>query len=196
MAEGFNQALFTAASIAAGDRVLDIGCGTGQTTLLAAEQAVRGQVTGVDLSDSMLAMARVDAAERKLANIEFLHADAQVHPFPEAGFDVAISRSALMLCRDRTPTVTTLGRPLRCTLYATVVASTVRCQLPQRRNAYPYAAQRSRLHRGQRRLGRGAHPARQGRRRRGRLPLQHGPSPVQPRGRRLVTASRRQNASG
>lgn len=113
MAEGFNQALFTAASITAGDRVLDIGCGTGQTTLLAAEQAVHGQVVGVDLSDSMLARARADAAERRLANIEFLRADAQAHPFPEAGFDVAISRSALMLFADLAAGFSNIARSLR-----------------------------------------------------------------------------------
>jgi len=113
MAEGFNEALFAAASIGAGDRVLDIGCGTGQTTLLAAEQAVRGQVVGVDLSDSMLARARADAAERGLANVEFVRADAQVHLFPEAGFDVAISRSALMLFADPAAGFGNLARSLR-----------------------------------------------------------------------------------
>ncbi|OXM54221.1 class I SAM-dependent methyltransferase [Amycolatopsis alba] len=113
MAEGFNQALFAAASIGARDRVLDIGCGTGQTTLLAAGQAVSGQVVGVDLSDSMLAKARADAAERGQANVEFIQADAQVHPFPEDGFDVVISRSALMLFEDLAGGFGNIARSLR-----------------------------------------------------------------------------------
>ncbi|ONF70229.1 class I SAM-dependent methyltransferase [Amycolatopsis keratiniphila] len=113
IAEGFNQALFAAAVIGERDRVLDVGCGTGQTSLLAAERAVRGRVTGVDLSDSMLAQAREDASERQLANIEFVRADAQVHPFPAAGFDVVISRSALMLFVDLDAGFRNIARSLR-----------------------------------------------------------------------------------
>src|SRR5690349_22478622 len=88
----FNDDLFRAAAIAPDDRVLDVGCGTGHVTLLAARRASRGHVVGIDLSAPMLERARADAAAQDLANVRFEQGDAQVHPFPDRGFDVALSR--------------------------------------------------------------------------------------------------------
>ena len=67
---------------APGERVLDIGCGTGVTTVPYA-QAVgpSGHVTGADISRPMLDAARRRVEEHGLANVELLLADAQVHPF-------------------------------------------------------------------------------------------------------------------
>ncbi|SFW43515.1 class I SAM-dependent methyltransferase [Amycolatopsis australiensis] len=78
------------------DRVLDIGCGNGQLTRLAAARA--RSATGVDLSGPMLATARERAAE--VPNVRFEQGDAQVHPFPEGGFDVALSRFGVMFFAD------------------------------------------------------------------------------------------------
>src|SRR4026208_1508483 len=80
------------ARIAPADRVLDIGCGSGQSTRDAARLARDGSVLGVDLSESMLAEARRRARTEGLTNVEFLRADAQVHAFDTATFDLAISR--------------------------------------------------------------------------------------------------------
>ncbi len=113
MAEGFNDALFSAAAIRETDRVLDIGCGTGQTTLLAARAAVSGHVVGIDLSRQLLERARGEAAKDGLGNIEFIQGDAQVHPFPAASFDVAISRAALMLFGDLAEGFANIARSLR-----------------------------------------------------------------------------------
>lgn len=55
---GFNEPLLTAAAIEEGDRVLDIGCGAGSTTRLAARRARSGRALGLDLSAPMLARAR------------------------------------------------------------------------------------------------------------------------------------------
>ncbi|MEQ0563863.1 class I SAM-dependent methyltransferase [Amycolatopsis sp. NEAU-NG30] len=78
------------------DRVLDIGCGNGQLTRLAAARA--RSATGVDLSGPMLATARARAAE--VPNVTFEQGDAQVHPFPEGGFDLAVSRFGVMFFAD------------------------------------------------------------------------------------------------
>ncbi|MCG5211929.1 class I SAM-dependent methyltransferase [Streptosporangium sp. KLBMP 9127] len=100
MLDGFNDALFDAAAIQPGDRVLDVGCGTGRTTLLAAGRAAGGSVLGVDLSGPMLARAGADAAAQGVTNAVFERGDAQVHPFPDGGFDVAISRGGVMFFAD------------------------------------------------------------------------------------------------
>jgi SAM-dependent methyltransferase len=81
-----------AAAICHSDRVLDVGCGTGQATRDVARVAVDGFALGVDLSSQMIALARETAATEGLDNVEFRHADAQIHPFERAAFDVVISR--------------------------------------------------------------------------------------------------------
>jgi SAM-dependent methyltransferase len=89
-----------AAGIAAGERVLDIGCGTGETTRAAARAAGAGSALGVDLSARMLEVARKLAEREGVANAIFLQADAQVHPFTPQQFDVAISRTGAMFFGD------------------------------------------------------------------------------------------------
>jgi SAM-dependent methyltransferase len=78
------------------DRVLDIGCGTGQSTRDAARAAVAGSALGVDLSERMLEHARRLSAGEGLRNVTFLQADAQVHRFAAAHFDLCISRFGAM----------------------------------------------------------------------------------------------------
>ncbi|WP_327251052.1 class I SAM-dependent methyltransferase [Streptomyces sp. NBC_01244] len=92
--------LLAAAGMSATDQVLDIGCGTGQTTRDAALRASGGRALGVDLSAAMLRVARQRAAAEGLHNAEFVQADAQVHPFPAAAFDVAVSRTGTMFFAD------------------------------------------------------------------------------------------------
>jgi SAM-dependent methyltransferase len=113
MAGGFTERLLTAAAIEATDQVLDIGCGNGQTTRRAARQASRGLVVGVDLSTAMLDRARRDAADEGLANVQFERGDAQVHSFPPAAFDVAISRFGVMFFDDPVAAFTNIGRALQ-----------------------------------------------------------------------------------
>lgn len=113
MAEPANEHLFAGAGIAESDRVLDIGCGTGQTTRIAARHARRGQVAGIDLSAPMLELARRIAAEESLANITFERGDAQVHPFPSGRFDVAISRAGVMFFDDPVAAFANIRRSLR-----------------------------------------------------------------------------------
>jgi SAM-dependent methyltransferase len=94
------DALFAAADVQATDHVLDVGCGTGDTTRAAARRAVDGDALGVDLSTEMLARARERAAEEGLTNVAFAQADAQVEPFLDDRFDVVISRFGVMFFAD------------------------------------------------------------------------------------------------
>src|SRR5688500_11045593 len=93
---GYHQSLLELAAIRRNETVLDIGCGTGQTTRDAARLASAGSAVGVDLSSAMLDVARARAEQAGLANVSFLQADAQVHRFEPATFDVAISRTGTM----------------------------------------------------------------------------------------------------
>jgi ubiquinone/menaquinone biosynthesis C-methylase UbiE len=92
-----NAHLLGAAAIDERDRVLDIGCGNGQSTWVATTKAARGYAVGVDLSSPMLERARATAATERIGNVRFERADAQVHPFEAGGFEVAISRGGIML---------------------------------------------------------------------------------------------------
>ncbi|MFI5767440.1 class I SAM-dependent methyltransferase [Streptomyces sp. NPDC051658] len=110
---GFNEPLLAAAEIAERDRVLDIGCGAGCTTRLAARRAGGGRASGLDLSAPMLARARESARHEALGNVTFEQADAQVHPFGPGTFDVAISRFGVMFFADPVAAFTNIGRALR-----------------------------------------------------------------------------------
>lgn len=82
--------------VRADDRVLDIGCGTGRTTRDAARSAGEGSALGVDVSASMIERARELARAERVDNVAFEQGDAQVHRFPEGGFDLAVSRFGTM----------------------------------------------------------------------------------------------------
>lgn len=92
--------MFARAAIAPAERVLDIGCGSGSTTCVAAEAAAEGSALGLDLSAAMLALARRRASAQGLANVEFEQGDAQVYPLEPGGFDLAISRFGCMFFAD------------------------------------------------------------------------------------------------
>ena len=109
----YHRRLLAAATIGDGDRVLDIGCGTGQSTLLAARAATKGSALGVDLSSLMLAYARRRAADEGIENASFEQADAQIHPFETAAFDVAISNTGATFFGDLIAGFTNIGRALR-----------------------------------------------------------------------------------
>ena len=110
---GHDAAFQAAAAIQLTDRVLDVGCGTGQNTRDAALAARSGSALGVDLSAPMLEEARRRADAAGLTNCSFLQADAQIHPFEPASFDVAICRTAAMFFADRVAALANIGRALR-----------------------------------------------------------------------------------
>jgi SAM-dependent methyltransferase len=110
---GHDRPFQDAAAIQPTDRVLDVGCGTGQNTRDAARIARSGAALGVDLSAAMLDQARRIAEAEGLTNASFLQADAQIHPFEPASFDVAICRTSAMFFADIVAALTNIGRALR-----------------------------------------------------------------------------------
>jgi len=110
---GYHDRLLHAAAIGRADRVLDIGCGTGQVTRDAARAAAEGRAFGVDLSGEMISVARRLAGERNIANATFEQADAQIYPFPTDSFDVAISRTGTMFFADPAAAVANIARAVR-----------------------------------------------------------------------------------
>ncbi len=109
----YHQHLRAAADVRPADRVLDIGCGTGQTTREAARAAATGSALGIDISAARLARARRLARAEGLRNISFVQADAQTHRFPPGRFDLAISRFGTMFFADPVAAFTNIGRALR-----------------------------------------------------------------------------------
>jgi SAM-dependent methyltransferase len=98
--------------IASGERVLDVGCGTGDTTVeLARRVGPRGAVTGIDLSAPMLASARKRAAG--IGNVTFQPADAQTTRFAAGYFDVCFSRFGVMFFVDPVAAFTNMHSALR-----------------------------------------------------------------------------------
>ena len=101
--------LLAAAEIAPGDRVLDVGCGTGPTTRRAAELvAPHGRVVGADVSDEMIAAAAARSGDDG-APIEWVVADAATWR-PEDPFDVVISRFGVMFFDDPPAAFANLAR--------------------------------------------------------------------------------------
>lgn len=97
----FHEALLDAAGLAPGQRVLDVGCGFGATTLDAATLvAPGGSAVGIDNSPEMLRRARRRLCVAALDNVELVEGDAQTHRFEPGSFDVLISAFGLMFFDD------------------------------------------------------------------------------------------------
>lgn len=92
--------LVDAAAANAAGALLDVGCGTGSTTLAAARRVGRNaRCIGVDISTPMIALAR-QRAQREDSKASFVLADAQVHKFEAAAFDTIVSRFGVMFFDD------------------------------------------------------------------------------------------------
>ena len=111
--EVFDPFLVEAANVRPDHLVLDVGCGTGATSRALARSASSGAVVGVDLSSGMLAMAADAARRAELTNVEFLQADAQVHPFAVGSFDTVVSRLGCMFFGDPAAAFTNIARSMR-----------------------------------------------------------------------------------
>jgi SAM-dependent methyltransferase len=106
--------LLAAAQAMPGERVLDVGCGTGVTTEpYAVAVGPQGHVTGVDISRPMLDAARTRIAARGLDNVTLLLADAQVYPFEAGSCDLLTSRMGVMFFADPAAAFANMRRALR-----------------------------------------------------------------------------------
>ena len=93
---------FSLGSLQAGERVLDIGCGAGMDSLVAAQMVgPEGSVTGIDMTPEMLAKARQAAEELDAGNVAYLECEAERMPFADGSFDVVISNGVIDLIPDK-----------------------------------------------------------------------------------------------
>ena len=96
------DAAMEALALQPGDRVLDVGCGCGHSSLaLARAVGGTGQVTGIDVSRPMLDVARRRVPEGMESQLEFLEADAQSCSFETEAFDAVYSRFGVMFFENR-----------------------------------------------------------------------------------------------
>ncbi|HEY3744151.1 MAG TPA: class I SAM-dependent methyltransferase [Bryobacteraceae bacterium] len=104
-----SEVLCDAVPIYAGERVLDIGCGSGNTATAAARR--RAVVTGVDPVEKLLAAAQARAAFENL-EIDWHHGSAEDLPFADAAFDVALSTYGMIFSTDPSKAVAEAARVL------------------------------------------------------------------------------------
>ena len=90
------------AGLKAGERVLDLGSGGGIDCFLASQQVgPEGHVTGLDMTDDMLNLARKNQANLGITNVEFLKGEIENMPLPDANVDVVISNCVVCLSPDK-----------------------------------------------------------------------------------------------
>jgi SAM-dependent methyltransferase len=106
----YQPALLAAAALTAGERALDVGCGSGKVAIDLVAAAPDSAAIGVDLSSAQLEVARRRAGDLP---VTFLHADAQVHPFEPESFDLVVSRTGSMFFADPAAAFANLARATR-----------------------------------------------------------------------------------
>ena len=105
---------FSLGALRPDDDVLDIGCGAGMDTLVAAQMVgAGGTVTGIDMTPAMVAKARRSVAETGLANVTIVEGSAEELPFESASFDVVISNGVIDLIPDKDAVFSEIARVLR-----------------------------------------------------------------------------------
>jgi SAM-dependent methyltransferase len=106
--------LLDRAALKPGQGVLDLGCGTGASTIRAAGiVGPQGCAEGVDISTVMLDRARIRAYDSHATNVAFTLADAQTHRFSPAEFDIMISRFGMMFFNDPVAAFANIARAIR-----------------------------------------------------------------------------------
>lgn len=99
--ERVNDLLLARSAVRPGEKVLEVGCGTGAATVPLAEAVGEtGEVVGIDISEPMLTAARQRISQRDQRNISLLHGDAQVYSFPPDHYDLIASRFGVMFFAD------------------------------------------------------------------------------------------------
>lgn len=108
-----SEAIFPSLPVRQGDRVLDVGCGFGDTAIkLARLVGPEGEVIGIDCCDAFLDMARKDVEAEGLSNIRFLRGDAEV-ALPENQFDFVFSRFGTMFFANPVAGLRNMRKALR-----------------------------------------------------------------------------------
>jgi SAM-dependent methyltransferase len=114
MGAAVTEAVVEAARLAAGMRVLDVACGSGEPSIsMAARLAGTGVVTGVDLAEGPLEVARGRARARGLENVEYRLGNVHALEFADASFDRVTSRLGVMFFSDLAGAIGEIHRVLR-----------------------------------------------------------------------------------
>ena len=123
---------FTLGPIQEGETVLDIGCGTGVDTLIAAIMVgPEGKVVGIDMVPEMLERAMKNLNETILSNITFQPASAENLPFPDESFDVVISNGVFNLIPDKVKALSEVLRVLKRSGRLMIADQILTGQLPE-----------------------------------------------------------------
>jgi arsenite methyltransferase len=102
------------ADLAPGDVVLDLGSGAGIDVILSARRVgPTGKAYGLDMTDEMLDLARANAAEAGVGNVELLKGHIEAIPLPDAAVDVVISNCVINLSSDKATVLREVSRVLR-----------------------------------------------------------------------------------
>jgi arsenite methyltransferase len=105
---------FSMGRLLPGERVLDIGCGTGTHTLIAARQVgPSGHVTAIDMTEAMIARTRAGAEELGLSNVDARLGFVEALPLADESRDVVISNGVVNLCPDKEAVMKEIVRVLR-----------------------------------------------------------------------------------
>lgn len=102
------------AGLSPGEAVADLGCGAGIDTLLAAgEVGPSGRAVGLDILPAMVKRAQGLAADADVDNVEFIEAEIEANPLPDASVDVIVSNGSINLCARKSRVLAEASRVLR-----------------------------------------------------------------------------------
>jgi SAM-dependent methyltransferase len=102
------------ADLRAGETVLDLGSGAGADVLISARRVgASGRAIGLDMTDEMLELARANAAQAGVGNVEFVKGYIEDIPLPDASVDVVISNCVINLAGDKARALAEAARVLR-----------------------------------------------------------------------------------
>jgi arsenite methyltransferase len=105
---------FSLGELSSGERIVDVGCGAGIDSLIAAKKVgPNGRVIGVDMTSSMLKKSRRAAEEAELKNVQFREGYAEALPVDDGWADVVISNGALNLMPDKAAALEEMNRVLK-----------------------------------------------------------------------------------
>ena len=121
------------AGIKEGDHVLDLGSGAGNDCFVArAIVGDSGKVTGLDMTEPMIAKARENCAKLKFTNVDFVPGDIEDMPFEDKKFDVVISNCVLNLVPDKTKAFNEIFRVLKPGVHFCVSVVVIKGKLSER----------------------------------------------------------------